>query len=424
MKNEKYIPYIDSEIGKLEEVIIHSPGEEIEVMTPQTAEKLLYNDILPLSVVEKEHGVLKNFLKTIAKVIDVRDVLFKIAENTDARKEILAGIEGGSSLPSRLDEIGKLDSDEFCRILIEGLKSRKSTLSSFLSEEEFDYFPLPNLYFTRDSAMVFRDMGIAGNMAFNVRKSESLLMKTIFSTHYKLPGEKILFYNNSKIDKKISLEGGDFLVFNSNTLIIGLSERTSPDAVDLLLERLHQKIDEELTVYCVLLPKKRATIHLDMVFNIINRNEALVYEPYICGVNKLRFIKITTDKSGNRKIEEIDSLLRDLEKNGYKLNPVFCGGEDPIRQQREQWMSGNNFFAFEPGKIIGYDCNAATLLSLEKAGYSVRPAEVFINGNDNTDNYEKLAVSIPGTELARGGGGVRCMTMPVRRAKLDRMGQA
>ncbi len=104
------------------------------------------------------------------------------------------------------------------------------------------------------------------------------------------------------------------------------------------------------------------------------------------------------------------------------MNPVFCGGDDPIRQQREQWMSGNNFFAFEPGKIIGYDCNAATLLSLEKAGYSVRPAEVFINGSDRIDKYEKLAVSIPGTELARGGGGVRCMTMPVRRAHLDTMG--
>ncbi len=422
MRNEKNIPYIDSEIGKLEEVIIHSPGEEIEVMTPQTAEKLLYNDILPLLVVEKEHNVLKDFLKTISNVVDVRDVLCSLSENKEARKTIIDGIEGGSSLPARLDELEGLESDEFCRILIEGLKSRKSTLSSFLSEEEFDYFPLPNLYFTRDSAMVFRNLGIAGTMAYKVRKSESLLMKTIFSSYYKLPEERILFYNNSLMDKKVSLEGGDFLVFNRNTLIIGLSERTSPDAVDLLLERLKKKIDEHITVYCVILPRKRATIHLDMVFNIINRNEVLVYEPYICGVNKLRFIKITTGSSGSIKIKEIDSLLGDLEKSGYIMNPVFCGGEDPIRQQREQWMSGNNFFAFEPGKIIGYDCNAATLESLEKSGYAVKPAEIFIDGRDSTDNYSKLAVTIPGTELARGGGGVRCMTMPVRRSRIDSMG--
>ncbi len=423
MKNDKNIPYIDSEIGKLEEVIIHSPGEEIEVMTPQTAEKLLYNDILPLSVVRKEHNVLKNFLKTVSKVVDVRDVLLDIADHSETRKLIIDRIEGGGSLPGRLDELEKLDSDKFCRTMIEGLKSRKSTLSSFLSEEEFDYFPLPNLYFTRDSAMVFRNFGIAGTMAYKVRKSESLLMKIIFSTHYRLPEERILFYNNSSMDRKVSLEGGDFLVFNSNTLIIGLSERTSPDAVDLLIEKLGRRIDDEITVYCVLLPKKRATIHLDMVFNIINRNEVLVYEPYICGVNKLRIIKIKSDSSGMRKIEEVDSLLGDLEKSGYRMEPVFCGGDDPIKQQREQWMSGNNFFAFEPGKIIGYDCNSATLSSLEKAGYSVRSAEIFINGKDRPENYSKLAVTIPGTELARGGGGVRCMTMPVRRSKLDRMGQ-
>ena len=270
--------------------------------------------------------------------------------------------------------------------------------------------------------MVFRNLGIAGTMAYRVRKSESLLMKTIFSTYYKLPEEKILFSNSSSMDEKVSIEGGDFLVFNRNTLIIGLSERTSPDAVDILIKMLHQNINEDLTIYCVLLPKKRATIHLDMVFNIINRNEVLVYEPYICGVNKLRFIKITSGCSGERKIEEIDSLLKDLEKSGYRMNPVFCGGEDPIRQQREQWMSGNNFFAFEPGKIIGYDCNSATLKSLEKEGYSVKPAEIFINRSDSPDNYEKLAVTIPGTELARGGGGVRCMTMPVKRAELDKMG--
>ena len=422
MSSKRNIPYIDSEIGKLEEVIVHTPGEEIEVMTPQTAEKLLYNDILPLSVVEREHNVLKSFLKTVSNVVDVRDVLFRIAEKKEERKALISRIEGGSLLSARLDELEDLDSEEFCRILIEGLKSRKSTLSSFLSEEEFDYFPLPNLYFTRDSAMVFRNLGIAGTMAHRVRKSESLLMKTIFRTYYNLPEKRILFYNNSSMDKNISIEGGDFLVFNRNTLIIGLSERTSPDAVDLLIGMMNRIIEDDLTVYCVILPRKRATIHLDMVFNIINRNEVLVYEPYICGVNKLRFIKITSAKSGERKIEEINSLLDDLEKSGYRMSPVFCGGDDPIRQQREQWMSGNNFFTFEPGKIIGYDCNSATLESLEKAGYSVKPAEIFINKKDSPDNYKKLAVTIPGTELARGGGGVRCMTMPVKRAEIDKMG--
>ena len=419
MKTNITVPYIDSEIGELEEVIIHTPGEEIEVMTPQTAEKLLYNDILPLSVVRKEHNVLKRFLKLVSNVVDIRDVLLEIVENREARREILSRIEGGDELHDRIDKLEGLDSVEFCRILIEGLKNRKSTLSAFLSEEEFDYFPLPNLYFTRDSAMVFRDKGIVGKMAFGVRKSESLLMETIFSRYYRLGEENILFSGTSHRQNNISLEGGDFLVFSRNIIILGLSERTSTHAADLLMDTLSKIIDEELTVYCVILPRKRATIHLDMVFNIINRHEALVYEPYICGVKKLRFIKITITKSGRKTIKEIKSLLGDLEKSGYPVEPVFCGGDDPIRQQREQWMSGNNFFSFSPGKIIGYDCNSATLQSLERSGYSVRAAELFIDGKENISDFEKLAVAIPGTELARGGGGVRCMTMPVRRKKTD-----
>ena len=130
--SEKNIPYIDSEIGKLEEVIIHTPGEEIEVMTPQTAEKLLYNDILPLSVVEKEHSVLKNFLKIISNVVDVRDVLCKIAGNKDARKEIISGIEGGTSLFSRLDELEDLESDEFLQNTDRGAEKQEIN-TQFLS---------------------------------------------------------------------------------------------------------------------------------------------------------------------------------------------------------------------------------------------------------------------------------------------------
>ncbi len=411
--------YIDSEIGDLEEVIIHTPGPEIEVITPLTAEKLLYNDILPLSVVRKEYTILREFLSLVAKTVEVKDVLLKVLDDRDARIELIGSISGSEALEGRKEELLEMSSEGLCRVLISGLKSRKDTLTTFLSDEEFDYFPLPNLYFTRDSAMVYRDRFITGSMAYSVREPEALLMRQVFKKHYRLPEEKHLFDGTGEIPCNITIEGGDFLVFSSNILIIGLSERTTPQAVDIITDRLRAVIDSPFRVYCVILPRKRETIHLDMVFNIINRNEVLVYEPYITGDEQLKFVRIDVSPSGSKMIRIVKSLIEDLRECGFPIETICCGGSDQRLRQREQWLSGNNFFAFSPGKIIGYDCNEATLRALDDAGYSVLPAELFISGREKTSDYRKLAVTIPGTDLARGGGGVRCMTLPVRRKHFD-----
>jgi len=430
MKNTESPVYIDSEIGELEEVIIHTPGQEIEVITPLTAEKLLYNDILPLSAVKKEYSILHDFLSLVAKTVEVKDVLLTLLDDSTARMNIIDSLCTTDVLKSRKDELSVMSSGELCRILISGFKNRKNTLSSFLSEEEFDYFPLPNLYFTRDSAMVFRDRFITGSMAYSVREPESHLMKQIIKKQYRLSDKNLLFdgtkasgaagfVSHLQPQERITLEGGDFLVFSSSILIIGLSERTTSQAVDAVIENLVPVMNSAFRVYCVLLPKKRETIHLDMVFNIINKNEVLIYEPYITGEAQLKFIRIDVDIEGGKNIRIIKSLLDDLKESGYPLEPVYCGGNDVRLRQREQWLSGNNFFAFSPGKIIGYDCNEATLKALENAGYKILPAEKFISGGEKTADYNKLAVTIPGTDLARGGGGVRCMTLPVRRKHFD-----
>jgi len=411
--------YIDSEIGELEEVIIHTPGQEIEVITPLTAEKLLYNDIIPLSVVRKQYTILRDFLSLVAKTVEVKDVLLKVLEEKETRASLLEQLTGTEILKTRREELAAMSAPSLCSSLISGLKSRKNTLNSFLSDEEFDYFPLPNLYFTRDSVMVFRDHFITGSMANSVREPESFLMQKIIEKYYGVSPERQIFDGAMNKDRGITIEGGDFLVFSSNILIIGLSERTTPKAVDRIIERLTALFRTSFTVYCVILPKKRETIHLDMVFNIINKNEVLIYEPYITGESQLKFVRIDVDESGGKKIKYIRSLVEDFRESGYPLEPVFCGGDDNRLRQREQWLSGNNFFAFKPGKIIGYDCNEATLKALERSGYSVCQAERFIDGSAIISDYEKLAVTIPGTDLARGGGGVRCMTLPVRRKHYD-----
>lgn len=429
INREKSPIYVDSEIGELEEVIIHTPGPEIEVITPLTAEKLLYNDILPLSAVKKEYAILRSFLSKVAKTTEVRDVLQAVLSDRETGREIIESICVTETLQKRKSELLEMGPAELCSVLVSGLKSKRDTLESFLSEDEFDYFPLPNLYFTRDSAMVYLDNYIAGSMAYNVREPEALLMKQVFINHYGIKSGRQLFDGTDKAlcsaanmvagKKECTIEGGDFLVLSASVLIIGISERTTPRAIDIVAEKIYKATSSPFSIYCVILPKKRETIHLDMVFNIISKDEALVYEPYITGDAQLRFVRIDVNEKGERSITIIKSLLKDLARQGYELEPVFCGGSDARLRQREQWLSGNNFFAFAPGRIIGYDCNEATLSSLENAGYDVVPAENFISGEKNISGYKKIAVTIPGTDLARGGGGVRCMTLPVRRKPFD-----
>ena len=417
MKSKNSRIYLDSEIGKLEEVIIHEPGREIEVITPVTAARLLYNDILPLGEVGKEYSILKAFLSTVAETVEVRDVLESVLAGDDARAEIIGSIAENSMLKNRENELYECSPSRLITILIEGLRNKINTLSSFLSENEFDYFPLPNLYFTRDSAMIFRDLIINGSMAHWVRKPEAVLMRQIFLRYYGMDNEKNIFDGTSVTDPGVTLEGGDFLVLNRQTILMGISERTTIDAVDILTDRLYEALKEPLLIYCVILPVKRETIHLDMIFTVVNTDEAVIYEPYITGEMQLKTVKISIDMKGEKNIRSVKNILSDLSGEQIILNPVLCGGNDKTLMQREQWLSGCNFFAFEPGKIIGYDCNEATLRALEGAGYKIRNSADFISGRDNTENYDKLAVTVPGTELARGGGGVRCMTLPVRRRR-------
>jgi len=409
--------YIDSEIGRLTKVLIHSPGKEIEVMTPERAEKVLYNDIIPLSVVSAEHRKLKAFLSRISTVYEVTDLLREVIGNTESRREMIELISAPVKL-HRDEELMALSEEEFLSVLVCGLKAKKDTLAAYLSHREFDLNPLPNLYFTRDSAMVYLDRVITGSMAARVRRRESILMSEIFRHSQKVAPPQFLFDGAVNEDPEITIEGGDFLVFSKDVLIIGVSERTTAKAVDLIAEKIVREIDAPVHIFALILPKKRATIHLDMIFTLIDRNLALVYEPCILGHEKVPVVRMDIFPDGRRNISSVPDIFHGLASLGYELQPVFCGGDDPLSQQREQWISGANVFAFAPGKILGYDCNEATFDALSRAGFAIRSADTFIEGKESVNAYTRLVVGIPGIELARGGGGIRCMTMPLKREPL------
>jgi arginine deiminase len=164
-----------------------------------------------------------------------------------------------------------------------------------------------------------------------------------------------------------------------------------------------------------MLPHEPSTIHLDMVFTLVDRHAALVYAPYVLGSKRLRVVRMDVAPGEETVIRDVAGIIEGLAELGVELEPILCGGESEVYQQREQWMSGTNVLAFAPGKVIGYDCNVATAEAFAASGFTVRPVDVFLSGEEHVDDHERLLVLTPGVELARGGGGARCMTLPVER---------
>jgi arginine deiminase len=156
-----------------------------------------------------------------------------------------------------------------------------------------------------------------------------------------------------------------------------------------------------------------------MVFTFLDVNKCMVFEPIILQPNKYRTVHINLE--GEKvKINTVSNLLAALKELGIDLEPVFCGGQgDPWTQEREQWHSGANFFALGPGKVIGYERNVYTMEEMNKHGFEIIKARDVLKKTIQLTDYSKYVVTIDGSELARGGGGARCMSMPVRRKPVD-----
>jgi arginine deiminase len=261
------------------------------------------------------------------------------------------------------------------------------------------------------------DEVLIGRMASNVRERESFIMEAIFDYHEMFVTKTINPINSPKYSAKTSIEGGDVLIARDDILCIGTGTRTTAQGIDFILERLSVQKEKKRHILIQELPyKPESFIHLDMVFTFLDVDTCMVYEPLILKTNKYQTIHITIDNGIVTSIKEEENLLKSLKDLGMDLKPVLCGGvKDPWVQEREQWHSGANFFAIGPGKVIGYGRNTYTMEEMNNNGFEIIKANDIIKGKIDHKKYEKYVIALEGSELPRGGGGARCMTMPVRR---------
>jgi arginine deiminase len=409
---------IRSEIGELESVILHSPGAEVENMTPENAERALYSDILNLNIGLAEYSQMLGVLSKVAKTCEVRELLQQVLELPTAREELVNNICRNENTGGIRDQLLDLPADALSTALIEGVLLEKDNLTKFLSKGRYELMPLHNFFFMRDSAVCLSNKVLISKMASVVRERESIIMESIFTHHPDFGTETINPAHWPHLPD-ITIEGGDVIVAREDVLLVGTGTRTTSQGIDFLLAWYRQeKLSKHILVQ-ELPVKPESFIHLDMVFTMLDHDKCMVYEPVILKPNKLQTVHIVVENGKVVSIFNEENLLSALNKLGFDLEPVICGGTaDPWTQQREQWHSGANFFAIAPGKVIGYARNTYTLDELSKHGFEIIKAKSIIKCHTNISDYKKCVIAIEGSELARGGGGARCMTMPVKRKQL------
>ncbi len=410
-EKEGYALHITSETAPLRRVIVHTPGPEMSLVSPDTRMDLLFDDILFVGQARQEHQLMcAVFDKVIAReegVLQIGDLLRDTFHQDDARAafvEQLCQISHHRNLHAFRDKLVRLSPEELHTFALTG----QALLP--VNEE-----PVPNLLFTRDVAAVAGEHVILSHPATSARAREGVIINVVLHYHPAFAGvrDRII-----ELPPGVTFEGGDFIMAGPRLALIGHSERTSFSGVMSIAGALFER-DVVDHVLMVDLPKQRSCMHLDTVFNFVTDTECIVFPPLFSGDGPGNIVHFTRSDSPGRFFSQIRPNLKQTleELTERELTFIPCGGNDPLSQRREQWTDGANFFALAPGVVMGYERNRMTYEMLQRHGYRVVSAEGFLAYHEESDyaHGEKIAIKMGGTELSRGRGGPRCMTLPLQR---------
>jgi arginine deiminase len=415
-----------SEIGRLRRVLIHRPGREIDEMVPSMMDHLLFDDILDGHEAREEHDTYCTLLRRLGvETLDAGDLLAEVLEREEVRTEVLKELQESLRPPERaLARLRELSGRELARALIGGL--RTSDTEAGRGGSFFDLLPVPNYFFQRDPQVVLGDRVVISSMATDAREREPLLARTIFRHHPELRGYRDLFELHRPPHAAPdlgpaypfpTLEGGDVLVASPEVLMVGISERTSRHGVEAFAEYLRAEETSFRHLVAVEVPARRAFMHLDTVFTLIDHGLCLAYLPVIApgGPETARVYTVGLD-TRELAFTVQRSLLQALATVGLELEVVACGGDrDVVDQQREQWTDGANAFAVAPGVIFLYGRNRRTTDELARRGWRVLDEAEALGCADL--GASRTVVTFSGRELSRARGGPRCMTMPLERER-------
>jgi arginine deiminase len=398
---------IYNEYDKLEAVLVHRPGQEIDRLTHDNMAQFLFEDVPFLRRMQEEHDAFVAKMRDHGvEVVYLEQLLLDVLRDESHRNDIVASVCRTAMIPAIADDLASLkywDAEALVEILFAGItageyhRATGQRIAADGAARSFLIPPVPNAYFSRDPAVVVHDTIISSKMHYRERVRESVLTRAVLEKHPDFRDSAITYGSSSEPteDRPYTIEGGDVLVLSREALLVGASERTRSETIELLAGKFFA-LGNIKRVYEIPIPSKRAFMHLDTVFTIVDRGMVLSFAPVMKNIGLIHRYEPGDDGRAVRAPDD-RGLVKILgDEFGTEVTVIETAGGSEHFAAREQRTDGTNALAIAPRLVVAYERNERTVHELEAHGVT--------------------CIGVDDSELVRGLGGPRCMTMPLRRS--------